>query len=78
LIEFDQGRRFLPIHELCSSLSEITCIVLPGAHALSGCNTTSSFFGNGKTLVYKILKDEASDFQGLDNLTGRMPNFGLE
>jgi hypothetical protein len=56
------GRRFLPIHEPCSSLSQITCRVIPGAHALSGCNTTSSFFGNGKELVYKILKDTASDF----------------
>ena len=62
------GHRFLPIHELCSSLSQITCRVLPGAHALSGCNTTSSFFGNGKKLVYKILKDAASDFHHLDNL----------
>jgi hypothetical protein len=40
-------RRFLPIHELCSSLSEITCRVLPAAHALCGCDTTSSFFGIG-------------------------------
>jgi hypothetical protein len=39
------GRRFLPIHELCSSLSDITCRVLPGSHALSGCNTTSSLSG---------------------------------
>ena len=62
------GRRFLPIHEPCSSLSEITCRVLPGAHALSGCNTISSFFGNGKKLVYKILKDATSDFHDLDNL----------
>ena len=44
VISVKDGRRFLPIHELCSSLSEITCRVLPGAHALSGCNTTSSFF----------------------------------
>jgi hypothetical protein len=51
------GRRFLPIHELCSSLSEITCRVFPAAHALSGCDTTSSFFGIGKKSVYKILKD---------------------
>jgi hypothetical protein len=62
------GHRFLPIHELCSSLSEITCRVLPGAHALSGCNTTSSFFGNDKQLVCKILKDIVSDFHDLDNL----------
>ena len=53
---------------LISQKSQITCRVLPGAHALSGCNTTSSFFGNGKKLVYKILKDAASDFHDLDNL----------
>jgi hypothetical protein len=68
VISVKNGRRFLPIHELGSSLSEITCRVLPGAHALPGCNTTCSFFGNGKKLVYKILKDEASDFHDLDNL----------
>jgi hypothetical protein len=34
------GRRFLPIHELCSSLSEITCRVLPGAHALFSLGVT--------------------------------------
>ena len=62
------GRRFLPIHELCSSLSEITCRVLPATHALSGCDTTSSFFGIGKKSVYKILKDAAPDFHDLDNL----------
>jgi hypothetical protein len=32
------------------------------------CVTTSSFFGKGKKLVYKILKDAASDFHDLDNL----------
>jgi hypothetical protein len=31
-------------------------------------HTTSSFFGNGKKLVYKILKDAASDFYHSDNL----------
>ena len=34
------GRRFLPIHELCSFLSEITCRVLPGAHALFSLGVT--------------------------------------
>ena len=35
VISVTDGRRFLPIHELCSSLSEITRRVPPGAHALS-------------------------------------------
>jgi hypothetical protein len=42
--------------------------VLSAAHALSGCDTTSSFFGIGKKSVYKILKDAAPDFHDLDNL----------
>ena len=66
VISVKDGRRCLPIHELFSSLSEITCRVLPAAHALSGCDTTSSFFGIGKKSVYKILK--APDFHDLDNL----------
>ena len=66
VISVKDGRRCLPIHELCSSLSEITCRVLPTAHALSGCDNTSSFFGIGKKSVYKILK--APDFHDLDNL----------
>jgi hypothetical protein len=37
------GRRFWPIHELCSSLSETTCRVLPSC----GRDTTSSVFGIG-------------------------------
>ena len=49
-------------------LSEITCRVLPAAHALSGCDTTSSFFEIGKKSVYKILKDAAPDFHDLENL----------
>ena len=53
-------RTVIGFYLFISSLSEITCRVLPGAHALSGCNT------NGKRLVYKILKDAASDFH--DNL----------
>ena len=36
--------------------------MLPAAHALS------SFFGIGKKLVYKILKDAAPDFHDLGNL----------
>ena len=30
------GCKFLHIHELCSSLPEITCRVLPGAHVSLG------------------------------------------
>jgi hypothetical protein len=38
------GRRYIPVHDLCSSLSHITCQILPSFHALTGCDTTSTFF----------------------------------
>jgi hypothetical protein len=42
------GRRYIPVHDLCSSLSSITCEILPAVHALTGCDTTSAIFGIGK------------------------------
>ncbi|CAC5417742.1 unnamed protein product [Mytilus coruscus] len=61
-------RRFLPVHQLCSSLPEIICRVLPAVHALSRCDTTSSLFGIGKKSVYEVLKDAVLDFSDWYNL----------
>ena len=41
-------RRYIPVHELCKSLNSVVCEILPAAHVLTGCDTTSSFFGIGK------------------------------
>lgn len=66
------GRRYIAVHNLCSSLSNtsITCQILPSLYALSRCNTTSAFFQNGGNYVYKILKTspaELSDLVSLNN-----------
>jgi hypothetical protein len=37
--------------------------ILPVAHSLTGCDTTSSFFGIGKKTVYKILKQNTTKYQ---------------
>ena len=47
-------RRYIPVHELCKSLSSVVCEILPATHALTGCDTTSSFFGIGKSLCSKL------------------------
>ncbi|CAG2233318.1 unnamed protein product [Mytilus edulis] len=62
------GRRYIPVHDLCSSLSNITCKILPSAHALTGCDTTSSIFGIGKKSVYKLLKTSSEDLSDLMQL----------
>jgi hypothetical protein len=33
-------RRYIPVHELCKSLSSVVCEILPADHALIGCDTT--------------------------------------
>jgi len=48
------GRRYIPVHDLCSSLFNITCQILPSIHALTRCDTTSAFFFKiGKNMFTK-------------------------
>jgi hypothetical protein len=51
------GRRYLPVHDICHIQGPLVCKLLPAMHALTGCDTTSSFFGIGKKTVLKTLKD---------------------
>ena len=62
------GRRYIPVHDLCKSLSAVLCRMLPAAHALTGCDTTSVMFGIGKKSVYKLLKESRDEFKDLCKL----------
>jgi hypothetical protein len=61
-------RRYIPIHELCKSLSFVVCEILPAAYALTGCDTTSSFFGIGKNSIFKALEDPPNQFSDLSRI----------
>ena len=61
-------RRYIPVHELCKSLSSVVCEILPAAHALTGCDTTSSFFGIGKKSMFKALKETLNQFSDLSRI----------
>jgi hypothetical protein len=43
-INAKDNRRYIPVHELSRSFSPTACQILHVAHALTGCNTTSSLF----------------------------------
>lgn len=47
-----KNQKFLPIHELSSALGPIKSSGLPMFHALTGCDTTSFFYGIGKTRAW--------------------------
>ncbi len=52
-LAFGSGKsfRYLPAHEMAGALGPEKCIALPFVHALSGCDTVSSFAGCGKKTV---------------------------
>ena len=42
------------IHDAVSSLGKSRALAMPGFHAFTGCDTTSSFFRKGKKTAYPI------------------------
>ena len=55
--------RFIAIGVMANSLGDDFCKCLPTLHALTGCDTTSSFFGVGKKIAIKIFKKHQKALQ---------------
>ena len=51
------------------SLNSVVCNILPAAHAITGCDTTSSFFGIGKKSMLKALKETPDQFSDLSMIS---------
>jgi hypothetical protein len=60
------GRRYLPVHNICHIQGHLVFKLLPAVHALTGCDITCSFFGIGKKTVLKTLKDNIDEFADLN------------
>jgi hypothetical protein len=61
-------RRYIHVHALCKSLSSVVCEILQAASALTGCDTTSSFFGIRKKSMLKALKETPNQFSDLSRI----------
>ena len=66
-LSFIEGRS-IPVHSICSILNPVLCNILPAAHAITRCDSTSSLFGIGKRTVFKVLKDSPENFRDLSIL----------
>ena len=55
-LAFGMGSHFcyIPVHELVSGMDPRNCAVLQVFHAITGCDTVSSFGGRGKKTAWKI------------------------
>ena len=60
---------FINVNAGAAKLGREVCSALPGLHAFTGCDTTSSFAGKGKTAALKLV-------QVNDNLREAMTNLG--
>ena len=49
--------RLISIPRLCEKLGPRLCRVLPSLHALTGCDTVSSFAGKGKKRAFEMVRD---------------------
>ncbi|ELU01310.1 hypothetical protein CAPTEDRAFT_215858 [Capitella teleta] len=45
--------RYISVHEIVENLGPLRSLCLPAFHALSGCDTVSSFFGKGKRSAWQ-------------------------
>ena len=54
--EVDKYRRCIPIHTCTETFGRKLCSSLTLWHALTGCDTVSSFNGKGKKTAWKILR----------------------
>ena len=64
----DNTRRYVHITALANHLGPILCKALPGYHAMTGCDYTSTFFRKGKVNPLKIAEKSALHLEGLGNI----------
>ena len=57
--------RFIPIHNICDQLSKEQLIIILVVYCLTGCDTTSSFWGHGKKAAFRIMMSKSGDYQDL-------------
>ena len=60
--------RFIPIHDLVASLGTKMCNILPGLHALTGCDSTSAISKVGKVKPLKLVQESYSEFKELESM----------
>ena len=68
------NRRYIAIHEVVVSLGQVRSLALPGFHAFTGCDTTSSFFGRGKKSAFNVWIDDAKFNYAFMEMSNRQPN----
>ena len=65
--------RVIPVSQVCEQLGVEVCRALPGLHALTGCDTVSSFAGKGKKVALDIVKADEGSRASILRIGERVP-----
>ncbi|KAJ8368254.1 hypothetical protein SKAU_G00082820 [Synaphobranchus kaupii] len=78
-IAFGVGRhfRYIPAHAIAQSLGPSKTMALPAFHALTGCDTTSAFFGKGKKTAWSVWQSLPELTLPLQLLSGPSPTIEM-
>ncbi len=68
MAQVEDKRRYIPIHEICKTLSPTLIQILPTMHVLTGCNTTAALYGKGKITCYNVVQKNPEKFISLLSL----------
>lgn len=60
-------QRLLNLTDMAANIGQLA-EALPMLHAFTGCDTTSSLYGKGKKLAYKIVKERPATINALMSL----------
>ena len=60
--------RYSPVHHIVSKLGQDLCRILPGLHALTGCDTASCFRGRVKIKAWQIVSEDVEQFKAQQRL----------
>ena len=66
--------RYIPVHNIVAELGQAKSAALPAFHALTGCDKTSSFFGNGKRTAWTVWQSLPELTVPLQLLSGPHPS----
>ena len=66
--------RYIPVHNIVAELGQAKSAALPAFHALTGCDTTSSFFGKGKKTAWTVWQSLPELTVPLQLLSGPHPS----
>ena len=65
--------RLVSVSSVCDTLGVDVCRVLPGLHALTGCDTVSAFAGKGKKAALELVQKDETSRQSICGLGNQIP-----